>query len=115
MYAPSESVLNALRVIGIAIENCWKKNGKGKFIFIALGIILTFVYVGYLQEKIMSGCYGVDTRENCKHGDKFKFELTLVLIKNIFGLTFVEGIRSNIILRSEWMCDIGFVLLQFHI
>lgn len=95
MYVPSESMCKAFHVVGMTIKNGWKKNGKGKFIFVALGIILSFVYVGFLQEKIMSGCYGGDTRVNCKHNDQFKYELTLVLIKTVFALIFVEGILNT--------------------
>lgn len=92
----SEKRLKIYHVIASTAKNYWKKNGKVKFIFTALGIIVLFVYVGILQEKIMRGCYGDNESNDCSHGEKFKYELTLVLVKSFFALIFVQGILKII-------------------
>lgn len=87
-----------------AIKNCWTANGKIKFIIIALGIFVSFVYVGVFQEKIMRGCYG-DTNKDCKNGEKFKFAITLVLVKSFCGLVFVTG-NSNDATECVYVCAV---------
>lgn len=79
-------------MIGIigAIKNVWTSNGKIKFLFVALGILVSFVYVGVFQEKIMRGCYGGTTKD-CSDGEKFKFATTLVFVKSFCGLVFIQG------------------------
>lgn len=76
---------------GNAIRNCWEANGKIKFIFVALGIFVSFIYVGIFQETIMRGCYGEDTSNECENGEKFKYAITLVLVKSFCGLVFIIG------------------------
>lgn len=80
-----------LKTVAELIKHHWKSNGRIKFIFVALGIFVSFVYVGVFQEKIMKGCYG-DTSKNCDNGERFKYAITLVFVKSFCGLVFIKGI-----------------------
>lgn len=72
------------------IKELWTSNGKVKFIFVALGILVSFVYVGVFQETIMKGCYG-GTNKQCTDGEKFTYATTLVFVKSFCGLVFIQG------------------------
>lgn len=89
----SKSHFKSFSTVGNTLKICWKNNGKIKLIFTAIGIFLSFVCVGIFQEKIMRGCYGDESDKSgkCKHGDRFEFAVTLVLVKTFFGLLIVLG------------------------
>lgn len=86
----SSSKNNQFKLVHIVenlIERYWNKNGKIKLIITAFGIIMSYLIVGILQEKITKSHY-CDEIGNC---DKFKYELTLVGIQFIFSFTFIKG------------------------
>lgn len=87
----TEKRLKTVHVFRNALKKCWTTNGRIKFIITALGIFGSFFCVGILQEMVMRGCYGDDTSKNCKHGERFKYAMTLVLVKSFCGLVFVQG------------------------
>lgn len=89
----SEKCAKSFPFVVTTLKNCWKNNGKVKLIFTAFGIFLSFVCVGIFQEKIMKSCYGDEDDRNgeCKHGERFRYAVTLVLVKTFFGLFFVLG------------------------
>lgn len=96
MSSPSanEKRLKTFHVVGNGLKKCWTTNGRIKFIITAFGIFGSFFCVGIFQETIMRGCYGNDTSENCKYGERFKYAITIVLVKCFFGLVFVQGIQK---------------------
>lgn len=87
----SEKRPKTIYAVSNAFKKCWTTNGRVKFIITALGIFGSFFCVGILQEVIMKGCYADDTRGNCKFGERFKYPITLVLVKCFFDLVFVQG------------------------
>lgn len=87
----AEKRFKIFRTAGNAIKNVWNSNGKIKFILVALGIFVSFVYVGVFQETIMKGCYGEDKSNNCENGEQFKFASSLVLVKSFCGLVIISG------------------------
>lgn len=87
---PSSSRGSRFKLIHIIINSIrryWDENGKVKLIITALGIFLSYIIVGFLQEKIMRGCYN-DENGNC---ERFTFVLTLVGVQFIFSYTFIKG------------------------
>lgn len=87
------------------IKSFWTSNGKIKFLFVALGILVSFVYVGVFQEKIMRGCYGGDVKDGCKDGEKFRFATSLVFVKSFCGLIFIQGVYNKLIQRFMQIND----------
>jgi hypothetical protein len=56
-------------------------NDNFRMLFIAAGIMLCFFAFGIMQEKVMRGCFGGELVEGkCVDGEKYKYELTLVLV-----------------------------------
>lgn len=72
------------------VKKSWQTNGRFKFIITAIGIFLSYSYVGILQEIIMKGYYGGDEVT----GEKFKYENTLVEVYLMLGLIFIKS-KSN--------------------
>ncbi|KAG5669006.1 hypothetical protein PVAND_016909 [Polypedilum vanderplanki] len=62
------------------LKRLWA-NDTFRMIFIAAGIMLCFFAFGIMQEKVMRGCFGGELKEGkCIDGEKYKYELTLVLV-----------------------------------
>lgn len=66
------------------IRNQWNENGQLKFVIIALGIFVSYVYVGLCQEKILRTPYGDDK-------EKFKYSNTLVEVSLLSGFIFINS------------------------
>lgn len=75
------------KLVLATIERHWAQNGKVKLIITALGIFVSYLFVGFLQEKIMRGCYSNEDQQ-C---DKFTFAFTLVLVQFVFSYIFIKG------------------------
>lgn len=66
------------------VRNQWAENGRLKFIIIALGIFVSFLCVGLLQETFMKNTYGEEK-------EKFKYANTLVEVSLVSGLIFINS------------------------
>lgn len=84
-----------LERIGRAIQQNWKNNGRLKFIITAVGIFITYMYVGILQERMMRGCYGDDVNKDCRNGEKFKYAVTLVAAQSLCAFTIISSNTEN--------------------
>lgn len=71
------------------VKSCFTSDAFKQF-FYAAGIITCFSIIGIFQEKIMRSCYGGEFVEGVCQGEKFKFELTLVLIYCIWFSIFAQ-------------------------
>lgn len=65
-------------------QNQWNNNGRLKFVIIALGIFISYLYVGLCQEKIMKSTYGDEE-------EKFTYANTLVEVSLVSGLIFINS------------------------
>lgn len=66
------------------LRNQWDGNGRLKFVIIALGIFISYLYVGLCQEKIMKTPYG-------ENKEKFTYANTLVEVSLVSGLIFINS------------------------
>lgn len=73
------------------VEKSWLKNGRVKFVITAIGICLSYLYVGLLQEKIMKGRYGDGVNGDGTIGETFKYANTLVEVYLIFGFIIIKS------------------------
>lgn len=60
------------------IRRDWQNNGPFKFILVSLGVFMSLISFGVLEEKLMQGCYGEEDKENCPQNKKFKYATTIV-------------------------------------
>lgn len=74
-----------------AISQSWADNGRIKFIITAVGIFLSFLYVGALQERIMRGCYGDEDNKDCPPERRYKHAITLVAVQMLCAYILVKG------------------------
>lgn len=66
------------------LRNQWDGNGRLKFVIIALGIFISYLYVGLCQEKIMKTPYG-------ENKERFTYANTLVEVSLVSGLIFINS------------------------
>ncbi|XP_055306526.1 solute carrier family 35 member B1 homolog [Sitodiplosis mosellana] len=83
--SPTES---RFKRIASSIGRQWEENGKVKFIITALGIFLSYMLVGYLQEIIMRGKY-CDESDKC---ERYEYAVTLVCVQFLFSFTFIKAL-----------------------
>lgn len=74
-----------------AIRESWTNNGRIKFILTALGIFLSFICVGILQERIMRGCYGDEGNKDCPPERRFKYAITLVAVQMLSAFILIKS------------------------
>lgn len=74
---------NGSKFVGV-IRDQWNEKGQLKFVIIALGIFVSYLYVGLCQEKILKTPYG-DEKE------KFKYSNTLVEVSLVSGFIFINS------------------------
>lgn len=48
----------------------------------------------------MRGCYGDDTSDDCKNGERFSHATTVVLFKTFVGLIFIQGIYLSLLVQN---------------
>lgn len=82
---PSEN--NVVRFL----KNQWDENGRVKFVIVALGIFVSYLMVGILQEKIMKGRYGEGEDE-----ERYTYSNTLVEVSLVSGLIFINSKLNHV-------------------
>lgn len=79
------------------VRNSWMKNGRVKFVLTAIGIFLSYLCVGVMQERIMKGRYGTVVNDDNTIGEKYEYANTLVEVHITFGLICVRSKSCKLI------------------
>lgn len=107
----TESRFKLAHIVINSIRSHWEENGKFKLIITALGIFLSYIIVGILQEKIMRGCYS-DKNGIC---NRFTFAITLVGVQFIFSFTFIKGIFLRFVLISHTNGHVPVIIIEQNV
>lgn len=79
------------------------KNDTFRMLFIAVGIMVCFLYFGIMQEKVMRGCFGGEIVETkCVNGEKYQYELTFVGILTIWYALLARSKLMIIVMIEVW-------------